>query len=131
MGYLTKLTELFDPRYLRHEKDQVDAKKVIEFQSIEVYLDSFAPVIERNLKTENGNIRRSWELLALHGELCAILAKVLAAKAADNQAEAESLFDVAVSFVQLHERDLQDSLDVWLFIDTLTRTVKSDKVSYV
>jgi hypothetical protein len=131
LSYLTRLTELFDPQYLRHEKKQVDAKKVIDFQSVEIYRNSFTPVIERNLKIENGNIRRSWELLALHGELCAMLAKVLAAKAADKQAEAESLFNAAVSFVRLYERDLQDSLDVWLFIDTFTRVVKSDKASYV
>jgi hypothetical protein len=134
LEYLTKLSALFDPPYIRCEKPQIDAKEAEIFLSIGSFLSNFAPVITENIRPEknpDANVRRSWELLALHQELCCILAKIFAAKAGGVQAEANLLAGIACDFARLHENELQDVFDAWLFTGVLSRVVRSDRVTYV
>jgi hypothetical protein len=132
LKYLTRLSELFDPPYIRHEVKQTDPKKEKVFLSILPYLRGFEPVIEENLragKNPDANIRRSWKLLALHRDICAMLAKTFAAKAGGRQSEADILFAAVVGFARSHENELQDVLDVWLFTTVLKPIVESDALA--
>jgi hypothetical protein len=132
--YLTDLSARFDPPYIRHEKPQRNPEKQALFFSIESFLDSFTDVIRDNLREEKNQppgVRYSWELLQTHGELCRILAKSFGNKAAGNQEAAETLFSDAAAFARLHEPDLKDVFDVFLFIDTMKRAVSGTDVGFI
>jgi hypothetical protein len=132
--YLRGLSTLFDPPYIRHEKVQVDPQKEKDFLSIKTFIDKFARIIEDNLWEEKNlsqGVRYSWRLLQTHGELCGILAKVFAWKAAGNKAMAEDLWNDAAAFARLYEPELHEVFDVWLFIDTMKRAVTGYEAGFV
>lgn len=117
--YLDRLSTLFDPPYLRHEKPRIDAKKVEDFKSILTLLDEFTPTITRNMNPYNQpcpGVRRSWELLSLHAQLCRILAKGLILRASGANEEIEEVWQTAASFTRIHEMDLHEVFDVQNFI---------------
>jgi hypothetical protein len=122
LEYLASLSKLFDPPYIRHEKPQVDPAKAKDYAAIETLLDTFAGVINENIdegKNADPGIRYSWKLLAIHRDLCRILARSFGKKAAGNQSEAEALFNQAVDFLRSREMEVHDALDVFLFINTM------------
>jgi hypothetical protein len=123
LDYLNKLSVLFDPPYIRCEKPQIDAQKQKDYASIPEFLERFAGIIENNQREDKNpdpGLRFSWRILGLHKELCEILAKAFARKAAGDKA-AETLASDAASFARLHEWELRDVLDVWLFADIVKK----------
>jgi hypothetical protein len=126
MDYLKRLSELFDPPYIRHEKPQADPQKAGIFNSIGSFIDTFGKTICENLKEEKNpdpSLRYSWRLLQIHGGLCRILAGALAAKAGGEQKKAEDLFGDAIAFVRLHELEIHEAFDATIFINTLRRSI--------
>jgi hypothetical protein len=125
--YLSGLSCRFDPPYIRHEKPQRDPQKRKDFLSLQSFIDAFTPVIEDNLretKNPSPEIRYSWKLLRLHGELCGILARAFARKVIGLDRETETLWNDAAAFARLHEPELHEVFDVWLFIDTMSLAVQ-------
>jgi hypothetical protein len=132
-GYLDKLTRLFDPPYLRHEKPQIDPAKAKDFSTIEEVLDGFRSVVEDNMREEknpDAGVRYSWKLLQFHGTLCGILSKALGYKAADNGISAEVMLQDLLAFVRLHEMEFHEVLDVFLYSKTISAAVLEDEVKF-
>ncbi|MDR2759991.1 MAG: DUF4838 domain-containing protein [Spirochaetaceae bacterium] len=125
--YLCALSKQFDPPYIRHEKPQKDLERAKSFSGIGETIESFSGIIKENI-AKNGDlgIGRSWELLKFHAELCGILAKSFECKASGNGVAAETLFNDVVAFAHVHEIDLNDVFDVWLFIETMGNAVKQE-----
>jgi hypothetical protein len=127
--YLSALSKQFDTPYIRHEKPQADPEKVKDFFKIGEIIEHFDKTIKENIaKNEDPGIRRSWELLQLHAELCSILAKSFERKASGDSAAAGALFNDAAAFAHVHEFELNDVFDVWLFIYTMGNVVKQEDV---
>jgi hypothetical protein len=129
--YLCTLSKQFDPPYIRHEKPQKDPEKAKDFYAIGEIIESFDDTIKSNIMG-NGDpcIRRSWELLKFHAELCGMLAKSFECKASGDSAAAEVLFNDVAAFAHVHEVELNDVFDVWLFIETMENAVKQDNIYF-
>jgi hypothetical protein len=124
----------FDPPYIRHEKPPEDPKKQEEYRALESYLDSFIPIIADNPREEknpDASIRCSWGLLHTHSDLCRILAKALIARTAGDRPGPEALFNDLAAFARLKEEELAEVFNVYLFIDTMRRTLLGSELSYV
>jgi hypothetical protein len=129
--YLCDLSKQFDPPYIRHEKPQKDPEKAKDFSRIGETIESFDDTIKENImKNGESGIRRSWELLKFHAELCGILAKSFECKASGNGVAAEVLFNDAAAFAHAHEIELNGVFDVWLFIETMGNAVKQENVYF-
>lgn len=123
-NYLEKLSELFDPPYLRMEREVVNEASAMRYASIPEFVEDFKPVIDRNiLSAACFNVRKSWEYLKYHAEVCISLSKVLAAKASGDMDTAIKLWEDVKTYVQKNELELNRVLDVFEFIQVLTRSI--------
>ena len=118
--YMSKLSELFDPPYMRKEKEIVNNDAAQRFSSICAYIDDFRKVIDLNVSNENFCRASSWNYLKYHADLCSLLALALEARALGNKEKAISIWKLTEKYAQEHEDVLQSILDVYLYILTLT-----------
>jgi len=128
MDYMAKLSELFDPPYLRGEREVVNAESAAKFAEIPFVVDEFSEVIAKNIIAgENGELEAaqlaSWDILTYHGELCKLMAKMLEYLARGMDKQAEEMKDTVKSYARMHESELHDIFDVCLFISTLDRHI--------
>lgn len=117
--YMVDLSKLFDPPYLRKEKEIVSSEAAERFSGICTFVDEFRKVIDSNVSSENPCHAASWNYLKHHSDLCCILALVLEARALGNNAKASAIWKLAEKYVQEHEDNFQTVLDVYLFVSTI------------
>jgi len=123
-GYLEQLSELFDPPYLRGEKEQVSEESAARFAQIPGMVQSFRPIIERKVAAATESCRAtSWRYLQIHAELCIRLAGALEARARGDKEGSLALWQGVEEWVQKNEMAIQPALDVFEFINTLRRKV--------
>ncbi len=115
--YMAKLTELFDPVYMRGEKTVVDPEAAERLSRIPDVVREFLPVIERNTSSDNACRAKSWEYLRYHAGVCTLLAKALEARARDDKETALAEWERTKRFVQENEPVLHPVLDVWNFVN--------------
>lgn len=119
LDYLKRLSELFDPTYLRGERQWVDPEAANRFSKIPKVVDEFLPIIQKNKNNLDRCRAKSWVYLELHTVICKLLSSALEAKASDNYKELTILWDKIEKFLQENEDEVQPVLDVFLFINTL------------
>ena len=85
--YLRTLSELFVPPFMRGEMGQKSEEAVASYRKIEAFVRGFLPVIEENIASESGNVKRSWEYLMSHSKLLAPYADMLIAAASGETSE--------------------------------------------
>jgi hypothetical protein len=122
--YLKKLSELFDPPYLRMEREIVNDGYASRYASIPEVIEGFRPVVEHNITSVAcPGIKRSWEILKYHGEVCIGLSKILAAKANGDMDTALKLWEDVKIYIQKNELVLNSVLDVFEFVWVLERAI--------
>ncbi|HEY3298629.1 MAG TPA: DUF4838 domain-containing protein [Armatimonadota bacterium] len=114
--YMDKLTELFDPVYMRAEKPTVSAEAAERLGRVSGVVAEFAPVIERNMTSANACWSQSWTYLKYHGQICVALAKTLEARAKDDKENADSLREELIDLLWKIEPEIHSVMDVWVFI---------------
>ena len=118
--YMEKLSELFDPQYMRKEKEIISKDAALRFSGICTYINDFREIIDSNVKNANNNCyASSWNYLKYHADLCTLLALALEARALENNEKAVAIWKLAEKYAQEHEDILQTVLDVFLYIRTL------------
>lgn len=115
--YLTTLSELFDPPYLRGEKPQVSVEASERFRHIPVVIDQFRPVIERNIGHENECIAKSWQYLKYHAVISTHMAAVFEARACDDKSKSLELWEKLKRIVWEYEDVIQPVFDLLVFIN--------------
>jgi Domain of unknown function (DUF4838) len=121
--YLAKLSELFEPPYLRGETKGTEAiaQKLGQVQGV---IDAFLPMIERNLGSADPCHAKSWEYLRHHAELAAWLARAFKARADGDPETARTLWEDIKAMAWKKEPELQRVLDVWNYAGTIDRKFK-------
>lgn len=117
--YLQRLSNLFDPPYIRVEKPAEDDEARHTYESIPAFIEEFRPVIKRNLDSPNACHARSWHYLDVHADMSILLSRALAARAAGDGAKARSEWEQLKRMAQEREDDLQMVLDLFWFIQVL------------
>lgn len=117
-AYLARLSELFDPPYIRKEKTQESPASKQRFAQIPALVDSFREAIDAGIQSNNRCQQQSWAYLRYHAKLCELLAASLAAKAGADHEQAWQIWLQAKEYARRIERDVQPVFDVFEFIST-------------
>jgi hypothetical protein len=115
LAYLTQLSELFDPAYLRGEKSLQDAEAAQALERVADVVAPFLPTIERNLDSGVACWSRSWLYLRHHAEIATSLASALHNRAQGNAATAQLEWETLKQRVWQKESELHPVLDIYLF----------------
>ncbi len=126
MAYLEKLTGLFDPPYLRGEREMVDMETSQRYASIEAYVKTFTPVIMDNLKLSNKSQAQSWHYLKLHQDFCIHYASMLEQRSLGNREGTHEKWNAIKEFLCDHEDDIQRVFDLYEFVQTFE--VMTDRI---
>ncbi len=116
--YLERLSELFDPVYIRGEKDWVDEVQAGQLANVPHVIQGFVPAIDANLDADDPCRRASWRYLKHHAELALGLARAFHAKAQGRDEEAREQWERTKQLAWDMEPDLHPVLDTWLFAMT-------------
>lgn len=119
--YLTLVSELFDPPYLRGEKSLVNDETPKSLFKVRKVIKEFCKIIEENLNIGNECQALSWRYLSLHAHICYLLSFALEARALGNGEIAMELWKVLKDYVQKNEDSLQKVFDVFMFINVMER----------
>jgi len=123
--YMARLSELFDPVYLRGDKgDAINPEMVIKLGKISALVADFKPLIEHNLASDDPAVACSWLYLSYHAQIVILLADALKARASGNMAVARTYWQQMVLFAFAHEEQVQPALDVHDFTRSLERLFK-------
>ena len=113
LSYLAKVSRLFDPVYLRGEKDESAHKDaVVKMRQIPLLVNEFKKVIERNIGHENKAVALSWKYLLYHSELISTLSYALKARAEGDMKVAKKYWEMTYRFAFAHEDFLQPVFDI-------------------
>jgi hypothetical protein len=115
LSYLTQLSGLFDPEYLRGEKSLGGEQAATALGRVASVVDSFLPMIERNIDSGTACWIRSWQYLRHHAEIATSLASALRERALGNLATAQLEWNALKQHVWQKEDELHAVLDVYLF----------------
>ena len=118
MAYLKKLTSLFNPPYLRGEREMVDEEASQRYASIEAYVKTFTPVIMANLKISCRSQAQSWCYLKLHQEFCVHYASMLEQRSRGNKEGTHEKWNTLKEFLCVHEDEFQKVFDLYEFVQT-------------
>jgi hypothetical protein len=120
LTYLEKVSNLFDPLYMRGEKSRLSSEAAEKLRSVQEAVNEFQLVLDRNLSSElHPTIAKSWEYLQLHANIISLLASALEARAEGRAEEARQLWAQTSDYVQRNEDLYQPVFDVFLYIQTL------------
>jgi len=118
--YTQKLSDLFDPPFLRGERDGAALKETIEkLTRIPGTIRRFMPVIEGNMKLGNTCHAQSWTYLKSHAEICLEMVPALEALARDERDQVRKAAWKLIEAVRRKERRIHRVFDVCLFIRTI------------
>ena len=124
-GYFKTLSTLFQPPYLRGEKEYINEESAAMFDKIPDVLDKMLPKLMTRFESETSMCRKkTWNTLLMHSQLCSYLADTLSLKAKGLQTEAEKSWERAVEYANNIEPLIHGSFDVKYFIDVVGRPVR-------
>jgi hypothetical protein len=139
-AYLARLSELFDPPYLRGDRAPRDealhiwvleggasvADETAQANLLQVkeWIGAFRPTITKNLADSDPARARSWDILNQHADFCLLLAEALLERARGNQEGARTSWMRAKEFAQKAEADLHPVWDVFELISVFEHRFK-------
>lgn len=118
-AYMTTLSDLFDPVYLRNEKPAVSEESAVAFASIPSVIGAFRGTIAANEAACDPCRAASWRFLAHHADLCVLLAAALEERARGQQAAAWDRWQLVAQCAREREHVLHPMLDVFEYLGSL------------
>lgn len=119
--YLQNLSELFDPVYLRGEKQDVSPEASEKINRIPALINEFIPTIETNISCENVCHRKSWDYLKYHADICIKLAEALKYRAQNENEKAQQRWQDVKQMIWKYEPIIHPVFDVQNFINVMGR----------
>ena len=140
LEYLENLSILFDPRSLRVIQDvvyqDVNTDEPIavnpikgnrsageRFSKVAPYVDSFLPVVKRNLSLDNECQRTSWNYLTYHAEYCKYVADICIALTENDKDKANLVLDEAMDYLSKCEDVIAPVFDLVLFKQRMAQLI--------
>ena len=126
--YTQKLSELFDPPFMRGERQGVARRHTLKtLEQVPVLIRRFLPVIEKNLSTADRCQARSWRYMGHHANLCLAQVRVVRLVAADNIPKAKEAFADLIVLARKLEPKIHPVYDVYVMIDSITNATNWPK----
>ena len=123
---MQKLSDAFDPVYLRNEKKAVNPENAQKLAAVPEILDEYLQLIETRMEDPSlpEGIRTSWRYLRYHSDLCRLMAVAFLCKAEGRFQEALEALEEVLKFVRRNERKLHRVFDVLLFQNTIEKALR-------
>jgi len=126
--YFKELSRLFQPAYMRGEKEYVNEESVKLFSEIPMLINKMMPRLLSRMERETDPYRKkTWFALTIHAQICIYLADALILKAKGLQAAAESKWERMVDYVNRIEPLIHDLFDVMYFKNVLGYTIQGTR----
>ena len=124
--YLLRLSEMFDPEYLRGEKLLINKKAVECFDIIPNIIERFIPIIEKNIgNNHKQHMEASWKNMKIHAEMCILFSRFLKAVASGDEDGVVTYWHELSRFLCQKEDMIQSVFDVMeFFYASYTRLLK-------
>jgi hypothetical protein len=126
MEYLQKLSVLFDStatyqaRTTLNWRDDQAAEKLSRVPEL---IESFRPVVEKNLETAKGSQALSWEYIFIHMEFAELFSRALQAQAAGKAGLASRYGSQTTDYLMVNEKRIQPVFDLFWFLRTVERAI--------
>jgi len=130
--YLEELSALMDSPYMRREKKAIDEDARKSFARADAHIRSFLPVIEQQLcstDTLSPALRRSFEILKAHAELCLLLVIALQFKASGEKEKAVLAWEDTSAYARTHEMAFNEVFDASVFLSCVGGSIQNDESS--
>jgi hypothetical protein len=115
--YLATLSDLFDPSYIRGEIPSIDSLARTEFGRIQVVIEDFLPIIEKNILSQKIPCQtESWELLHEHAWFASCLGEILEKLASNDQKAAFTQWSDLKKRLGIAENRIQKVFDLYEFV---------------
>ncbi len=124
--YLETISDLCCPEYLRAEKPSVSPELKESFEKAAALACDFGSVIARNIESTCGNVKKSWEYLAIHRDMVIALCAALAEKCVGNKQGAMEKFGEYAEIVCRAEGKAESVLDAFMNINVLKGIIERD-----
>ena len=125
--YTQKLSELFDPPFMRGERQGATRRRTLrKLEHVPALIRGFLPMIEKNLGGDRCRAR-SWRYLRHHADLCLAQARVVSLAAADRLPEAKAAFAEMIALARKIEPKIHPVYDVYVMIDAITNATNWPK----
>ncbi len=121
--YLSVLSEMFDPSYLRGENPAVDEEKARIFAKIPAVIADFMPHITRNLAKPHlpATVKKSWEYLLYHAQGTSQLAKAFAFRADGMNDDALAAYEAVCDYYNRVEPEIHPVFDNFKFFQAMNK----------
>ena len=121
-SYLEEISKLFDPVYIRGEKEESIEDSIRHLSAIPGVLDGFAEYIKKkSVESAYNAINKSWSLLQYHARICRSFSQYLLSEIEGNSKEIEERLNHLKNEVWNLEPDIHNVFDGWMFLHTLDR----------
>lgn len=113
--YLSKLSDLFDPEFVRAEKKKDTDTVIRDYTEAKDIINTF----KEEFTDKNVCLSSDWQYLSVHAELCLLLADVYIKIYEGKVEEAESVFEELKKYVHEVKQDCYNVLDEKFIVDDL------------
>jgi hypothetical protein len=120
-AYLARLSQFFDPEYLRGERPDAGAQAAAALAQVDATITEFLPTMQRNLARDTLCWARSWHYLLRHAEIARGLAAALRERALGRPVQARAAWDSLAQRAWELEEDLHPVFDTYLFTHVYKR----------
>ena len=125
--YFEELSILFQPSYMRGEREYVDTKSAGLFDKIPCVINRMSPLLNAHCENEIDPCRKkNWFALTKHAQLCIYLADALSRKARGQQSGALACWERAADYANSIEHLVHSLFDVKYFIDVAGRAIRGE-----
>lgn len=131
MNYLSDLSVLFNPPYLRGELPVINPESEQAYAQIPRIVDGFKEDIISYIANGDDKLhtvqKSNWKNLLPHGDLCKLLAKAFEYMSRGDVRNAEEALNDALDFACRCEAELHNVFDVCLFYNTYKKAMRTLK----
>ena len=105
-NYLSTLSDLIDPEFIRLEKEKDKQTVLADFTKIKELVSDFE---EKYIRIHE-NDSPDWQYLKVHAKICLFLADIYIARYSDDKETEEKIHSRLVHYVRYESRDIADSV---------------------
>jgi hypothetical protein len=116
VDYLQTLTRLFHPEQLGGSPPSFDSQAMADLAEVAPTIEGFRATIRGHTTSGPEAVRRSWEYLDIHGEICMGLAGTLQSYFQGRKDETLSRWQELESYLWEKEAEIHPVLDVYLLV---------------
>lgn len=117
--YLKTLSDLFDPLYIRREKNVLDQDSLSKFKKIPEHIHSFKKTIREGMQYPSYPISQSFYYLNIHADGALLYAKHLESAASGAVEDSKRYLEAYLDYYRKNEMLVQNVFDVYEFINTI------------